>query len=146
MSEGFQVSRLADDESVLLIELFDPAWNYYHQAIDQSLALIAQSDVPQYIILQSPPVLPKEQPLPHFRQTAMKWQQHPQLQAMVIVLPEKHTSSFFNSISQVLTRMILPHYVQKSFYVRTFEEALTRIRALRTQLSRMISQNLPSQA
>lgn len=139
MSEFFRVSRLADDESVVLIELFDPAWNYYHQAIDQAFALITQSDAPQYIMLQAPPVLPKEQPLPHFRQTGMKWQQHPQLQAMVIVLSEKHTSSFFDRISQVLTRMILPHYVQMNFYVPTFEEALARIGALQTQQSRTIS-------
>lgn len=146
MSEFFRVSRLADDESVLLIDLFDPAWIYYHQAIDQAFALIDQSDAPQYLILQAPPVLPKEQPLPHFRQTAMKWQQHPQLQAMVIVMPERHTSSFFNSIAQVLTRMILPHYVQVNFYVSTYEDALTRIRTLRTQPSRMLPQDLSSQA
>lgn len=73
MSEFFRVSRLADDESVVLIELLHPAWIYYHQAIDRAFALIAQSDAPQYIILQAPPVLPQEQPLPHFRHTAIKW-------------------------------------------------------------------------
>lgn len=57
---------------------------------------------------------------------------------MVIVLPEKRTSSFFNSIAQVLTRMILPRYVQMNFYVRTYEEALARIGALQAQRGRAL--------
>lgn len=115
-----------DEHTIILFTINKGStWEDFHLAMNNYSLELDATDKRIHAIIYDDYGLPPGNPMPHFRATMPKVQQHRNAGAIVTVSPNKSTG-FLQSVIE-LTGRFLHLNLQKGIFVKTIDDAVKRI-------------------